>query len=348
MPQQVLCSPFLHPSASFKTLAALRSWPAAAARPESSSLLPPTELSLARSMSVPRHSAPPRSRPSREPAARPVRFKCSPQRSRFRQPVLAAPVQHKLSPSRTTGSKRFRWLPYRHRMAFNSDRQLARPHWRLEPLAPCRWRLPHHPRVSKPATSRLPVQSLATNAQVSLSGMGFDFSLSPNGQSSQTVSSGQTASFTLSLTTLGGSSGTFTFSCSSLPANSSCTFNPAERNSVSERNRQRRGTGCDRSRLNLRAEFQPCPRHPHLGTLPSAVSLIFLPLANRRRRRGTFLLAIFILSSFGLASCAGAGGGGGGTPPSTNGATPPGTYSVVVTATANGLSHKVTVTLTVD
>jgi hypothetical protein len=59
-------------------------------------------------------------------------------------------------------------------------------------------------------------------------------------------------------------------------------------------------------------------------------------------------MAIFI-SSFGMLSCAGAGGGGGAAPPSSiNINTPPGTYSVVVTATANGLSHKITLTLTVD
>jgi hypothetical protein len=69
--------------------------------------------------------------------------------------------------------------------------------------------------------------SLATSVQLPLAGMGFDFSVSPSGQSSQTVSSGQSASFALSLATMGGSSGIFTFSCSSLPANSSCAFNPS-------------------------------------------------------------------------------------------------------------------------
>jgi hypothetical protein len=55
-----------------------------------------------------------------------------------------------------------------------------------------------------------------------------------------------------------------------------------------------------------------------------------------------------LLSVIGVTSCAGAGGGGGGTPPSPGSKTPGGTYSVVVTATANGVSHKVTLTMTVD
>jgi hypothetical protein len=50
----------------------------------------------------------------------------------------------------------------------------------------------------------------------------------------------------------------------------------------------------------------------------------------------------------GIASCAGAGGGGGGIPSSTNQNTAAGTYSVVVTANANGVSHNTTVSLIVD
>jgi len=53
-------------------------------------------------------------------------------------------------------------------------------------------------------------------------------------------------------------------------------------------------------------------------------------------------------SLIGMSSCAGAGGGGGGTPASPNGSTPVGTYSIVVTATASGVSHKTTLTLIVD
>jgi len=50
----------------------------------------------------------------------------------------------------------------------------------------------------------------------------------------------------------------------------------------------------------------------------------------------------------GIAGCAGAGGGGGGTPASPGGSTPAGTYSIVVTATASGVSHKTSLTLIVD
>ena len=192
--------------------------------------------------------------------------------------------------------------------------------------------------------------SLATSAQVTLSGMGFDFSMSPNGQASQTVSSGQTASFALSLATMGGSSGAFTFSCSSLPANSSCTFNPP--NEVVPANT----TGSVAVKIATGLVSTSAQNTGHapgriaFGGSLVGLGLIMLPVAIRRRQRGMLLLSLLILSSFGLASCSGAGGGSGGAPPSNpaSGATPPGTYSVVVTATANGLSHKITLKLTVD
>jgi len=50
----------------------------------------------------------------------------------------------------------------------------------------------------------------------------------------------------------------------------------------------------------------------------------------------------------GITSCAGAGGGGGGAPVSPNGNTPAGTYSVVISARASGVSHTATITLIVD
>ncbi len=192
--------------------------------------------------------------------------------------------------------------------------------------------------------------TLAAPTQVPLSGMGFDFSVSSAGQSSQTVSSGQTASFTINLATMSGSSGTFTFACNSLPSNSACTFNPASE-AVSA---SAPGSATVQVATGLSStSAQNADRVP--GPSPSrvflvAVSLFLLPLAFTRRRRNLLLNAIILLSSFGITSCAGAGGGEGGSPPpgSTNKNTPPGTYSVVVTATADGLSHKITLTLTVD
>lgn len=200
-------------------------------------------------------------------------------------------------------------------------------------------------------TGNLTISSsaLATTAQVALSGMGFDFAISFNGQSGQTVASGQTASFTLNLAPISGSSGTFTFSCTSLPANSSCTFNPSSE--VVSANVT--GTVTVKIATGLSSTSAQSDRYPGPFTsraLFVAFGLIVFPFAFNRRRRGLFLAATILFTLFGVASCAGAGGGGAGVPPSesTSNNTPPGTYAIVVTATANGLSHQIKLSLTVD
>ena len=200
-------------------------------------------------------------------------------------------------------------------------------------------------------TGNLTISSsdLAANTQVALSGMGFDFSISSNGQSGQTVSSGQAASFTLNLEPMNGSSGTFTFACASLPTNSSCTFNPAS--AVVSAN----ATGSVTVKIATgltptSAQSYRSPKPFSSRALFVAFGLIVLPFAFNRRRRGLFLAATILFTSFGVASCAGAGGSGGGVPPSesTSNNTPSGTYAIVVTATANGLSHQIKLNLTVD
>jgi hypothetical protein len=70
-----------------------------------------------------------------------------------------------------------------------------------------------------------------------------------------------------------------------------------------------------------------------------------LPAAFFRKRGRWVLIALLAIVICGITSCAGAGGGGGGAPPSSG--TPAGTYSIALTANANGISHKLTLTLTV-
>ncbi len=68
---------------------------------------------------------------------------------------------------------------------------------------------------------------LATASTVPLTGAGFDFNSAASGPSSQTVASGQTATYTLTLAPNGGMASTFTFQCSALPEYAACVFNPA-------------------------------------------------------------------------------------------------------------------------
>ena len=185
--------------------------------------------------------------------------------------------------------------------------------------------------------------SLASPAQTALSGMGFDFAVEVTGQSSKTVSSGQTAAYTLTLLPLNGSTGTFTFACSSLPGNSSCSFNPTSEAVPANGSGSvivSIATGSNHASANLTK-----PKNTRSPLVP--LICLALPIAfGFRRFRGWRM--ILMMGLIGLLSCAGAGGGGGGTPISPNGNTPAGTYSIAVTATANGVSHKTALTLTVD
>jgi centrosomal CEP192-like protein/ASPM-SPD-2-Hydin domain-containing protein len=184
--------------------------------------------------------------------------------------------------------------------------------------------------------------SLPTPAQIAASGMGFDFSIGA-GQSSKTVSSGQTAIYAFTLSPLNGSAGTFTYSCSSLPVNSSCNFSPTSTYVPANADWSvtlNISTGATHSTANVTASRFRSYLFP-------ATCLVFIPIVLKFRRRKVWIV-ILTSSLFGIVSCAGAGGGGGGKPPATNQNTPPGTYSVVVTANASGVSHNITLTLIVD
>jgi hypothetical protein len=204
------------------------------------------------------------------------------------------------------------------------------------------------PTIAGQQTGSLTVASsaLAIPAQAVLAGTGFDFAVSILGGSSQTISSGQTARFTLVLTPANGSSGTFAFACGPLPAIAACSFNPPTEtvgaNTTGNVMVQIATGGSARS------------MHPSGAIAWEGVSalcgLMLLPVAWRRKRGillRAFLLAL-VMSA--VVSCAGSGGGTEG--PGSNGTGtsngPVGTYSIPIQVTANGVVHAATVTLTVD
>jgi hypothetical protein len=217
----------------------------------------------------------------------------------------------------------------------------------LPPAASCTVSVVFAPAGAGQRTGNLTVasSSLASNVQAPLSGMGTDFTASFSGSSSQTVASGQTASYALQLTPMNGSAGTFSFQCASLPANAACVFNPSSEtvaaNSTGSATVQiatgRSGSSARNAGLGLGA------------AAPLACGLMLVPLAWGRRRRGFLLVLLGLLMMGGIASCSGSGGGTGGAPPGSGGAnTPAGTYSIQVAVLSNGVSHAVTLSLTVD
>jgi hypothetical protein len=191
--------------------------------------------------------------------------------------------------------------------------------------------------------------SVTTAATVALSGVGFDFTVILSGAGTQTVSAGQSASYTLVVTPLNGSAGTFAFACDSLPTNALCLFNPATETLAAGTTGNvvvGVSTGSSTAALRLRGVRL-------LAAIPLACGLLLIPLGRRQRwiLQAGVLLALLGGLVGGVASCTSSGGGGGGGSGGGSGGsgqTPAGTYSIPLTVTSTGVSHSVTVTLVVD
>ena len=144
------------------------------------------------------------------------------------------------------------------------------------------------PTTASAATGTLAVSSsaLAASAVVALSGTGFDFTLTARSPS-QTVASGQTATFMLTLAPLG-SGATFTFGCSSLPSNASCSFSSASLPVAAG------STGNVQLSIatgQATAAVRPTPRFGW-GRPLALCGLLLVPLAWRRRQHALLLVAL--------------------------------------------------------
>jgi hypothetical protein len=160
---------------------------------------------------------------------------------------------------------------------------------------------------------------------------------------SQTVSAGQTASFTLSLAASGKFSGTVNLSCAVTPA---ATLAPTC--SLSSSSEQISGTTAPSVTVKVgtiapstTAMLSPVGLPP--SSLPLGWTLLcttmlvgFTWLALQNRKRAPLLVApVLVLATLSWVAC-----GGGGSPSSHNTqATPAGTYTATVTATSGSLTH---------
>ena len=186
--------------------------------------------------------------------------------------------------------------------------------------------------------------SVAAPATIALSGTGFDFGVSLSGPASQTVARGQQANYTLVISP-NGSSGTFTFTCGTLPSNALCLFNPTTESLGSG---VQGNVEVEISTSGAQARVEP-PAFWH--ALPLACGLILLPFAICRRRKIFLLVVLAAIVTASVTSCTGSGGGTGGSGSggqSGGSGTPAGTYTIPVNVTSTGITHSLSVTLTVD
>ena len=188
------------------------------------------------------------------------------------------------------------------------------------------------------------------STHLALSGFGFSFTFNAIGNPSATVLQGQTAYYTLAVTPEGGTSGAFSFTCSTLPSKALCIFNPSTLTGLRATGEVQLGISTGSPTPSAKtATLHATPR----SYLPALATLFFLPALFLRRgfRKMRAILSILLitLTLTGLFACAGSGGTQNSGGESTNtGGTPTGTYPVTVTATSGGLSRTTQLTFIVN
>ena len=212
--------------------------------------------------------------------------------------------------------------------------------------ATCTAGIVFQPTSTGTASGTLTVSSavVKTPATVALTGTGFDFTVAASGPASVTVASGQQADYKLKITP-SGAAGSFMFQCGSLPANTLCLFNPSTAQVAAG------VEGYEGVQIYTGSSAAARLEAPGRGQRwPAYCAILLAPLLLWRRRRLLLLVVVAALGAGGITSCTGSGGGllSTSTGQSNGVQTPPGTYSIPVTVTSTGISHSITLTMTVD
>lgn len=218
----------------------------------------------------------------------------------------------------------------------------------LAPNSDCQITVQFTPTATGAATGTLTMVDAAGTQTVQLVGTGinFDFTFA-SPATTQTVKSGDTASYTVTVTPGGSSDATFTFQCQSgVPKYAACSYTPSSLAVTAN------STGTETVQITTSQTVASAAR-PSRTSLALSLSLAFgvllLPLA-RRKRRLWLLPTLLALGLSGAGGCSGSGGGTGGVPPPQGGteSVAPGTYSITLAITSNNVQHNLTLTLVVD
>jgi hypothetical protein len=216
-------------------------------------------------------------------------------------------------------------------------------------FATCVLQVAFAPSFGGPRSGSLTViDSAGTSPQtLSLTGPGVDFALTTNGITSVTISSGQNAVFPLLLSSAASVSGTVAFTCSGMPANSTCNVTPS---SVSLG-----GTTTVSVTVLTGVAAASLSRHFfEKGTgIFWCAGLFPLGLLVLRRGRcsgaGGFTVLCLLLAAIGCGAGREIPLSGGSSPGQPTGpVTTSGTYTVVAAATSAGLTRSVNLTLIVQ
>jgi hypothetical protein len=209
----------------------------------------------------------------------------------------------------------------------------------LAPAATCTVQIGFLPTVAGTRSGTVTFTDNAANSPqiLPLTGIGIDFALAPNGASSMTISSGQSATYALLLTSAAGLPGAAAFTCSGVPVHAICTVNPT---SAALGGTANVSVTVATGQLNGALQVPAMP-----WTRQTIWLAVLLPLVFVKRSRKRVLLLLLLTT---------AGCGSGRTIPESSGTgsttvvTPSGTYTIVVAASSAGLVRSVNLTLVVQ
>lgn len=189
---------------------------------------------------------------------------------------------------------------------------------------------------------------------VGLTGTGIDFSLSGT-PTSNTITAGQTASFTVNVDPVSGFNQPVALGCSGAPSATTCSIAPGsvQANGVSPASATVTITTTARSSVPPVARY----RSPYEPFVLLLIALCLLGISTARgywkpqvrvaAERMAHALAILLLVA--LAASCGGGGGGSPTPPAPRPpGTPAGTYSLTITGSAGSVNRTTSLTLVVQ
>ncbi len=215
--------------------------------------------------------------------------------------------------------------------------------------AACTMQLAFAPTIGGPRTGTLTVtDSDSSSPQIlALTGTGVDFQLTTNGITSVTIANGQNAVFPLLLSSAANVPGSVTFTCTGMPANSTCNITPS---TVPLGNTTTISVTVLTGVASATPSFHSSAARPTLLWF-AMLSPLGLLTFRRTRRAGLagFVVLCLLLSASGC--------GAGRTIPLSDGSNPnppqgpvtaPGTYTVVASAASAGLTRSVNLTLIVQ
>ena len=203
-----------------------------------------------------------------------------------------------------------------------------------------------------------------TSQSLSISGAGADFTLSSSSQSPATVTAGPTASYTLSVSPVGGFSQAVSLACAGAPSEATCSVMPSTvmPDGLYPSSATVTLATTARSRITWwqdiaeRGTPNPSVRFAFWVIAFLALITVATIAVSVRRRKGSSVIILWVFTVAVLLwavalSCGGGSAGGGGSGPRNPG-TPQGTYTLTLTGSvvsgSVSLKHALNLTLNVN